>query len=123
MRLVNYGVGEICDRLTILALKILYATEAKKETKHFVDERNALLTQLRSREITGAWFEFCLELAAVNGRLWQSEDELREFRLGGRREDSPMPVAFRIQELNDRRAELIQVINKATGDHLGQEKV
>lgn len=125
MRLINFGMGEIVDRLTILALKIQYGTEAGKEIKHFVDERNALLVQLRSRETGGPWFEHCLELATINARLWQSEDELRVFRRPNVVMDAALAaeIAFRIQALNDRRAELVQLINKLTGDHRGIEKV
>ncbi len=128
MRLVNYGVGEIADRLTILSLKILYGTEQGKDTKHFLDERNALLAQVRTRELNGAWFEHVLELSAVNGRLWQAEDELRGLRVE-KAQNSSEPwetigdVAFRIQSLNDRRAELVSLINKLTGEHRGAEKL
>jgi hypothetical protein len=123
MRLINYGVGEIADRLTILSLKILYGTEAAKDTKHFLDERNALLAQLRSRELNGGWFEHVLELAAVNGRLWQSEDDLRGMRTAKLADGYAAELAFRIQGLNDRRAELVNLINKVTGEHRGDEKL
>jgi hypothetical protein len=140
LRLINYGPGEIADRLTILNLKQLYGKQAGKDVKHFVDERNALLAQLRSRELTGPWLEFMLELGAVNAALWQAEDELRGRRTDHARWERPdstgLPgtdekrrlveqggqIAFRIQEWNDRRAQLIEEINKATGDHLGSEK-
>lgn len=130
MRLINFGPGEIADRLTILALKVLHGSAAGKAVDHFEKERNALLAQIRSRELSGSWFEHVLELGAVNAALWQAEDLLREYRtttgdvltstahLGIVKD-----LAFRIQELNDRRAELIQMINVNTGDHVGAEKI
>lgn len=126
MRLINLGPGEITDRLTILALKILYAGQAEKPTEHFETERNALLVMLRGRTLNGAWFEQVLSLAAVNAALWRVEDEMRAFREEGqttKNRDDIIECAFRIQELNDERAKLIETINKATGDHLGSEKL
>lgn len=130
-RLVNIGVGEIVDRLTILALKILYAGQQGKTLDHFEQERNALLTMLRGRTLNGAWFEHILSLGAVNGALWQTEDALRGYRADDKGgvvakealwEDAAN-CAFRIQELNDQRAGLVEAINKLTGDHLGSEKL
>lgn len=126
MRLVNYGPGEIADRLTILALKILHGGAAGKAIDHFVQERNALLTQIRSRELNSAWFEYVLELGAVNAALWQKEDTLRGYRTekwGDLPHGEIVACAFRIQELNDRRAELVTLINTNTGDFVGAEKV
>lgn len=132
-RLVNFGPGEIADRLTILTLKILYGKAAGKDVVHFSSERNALLGLLRSRELGGSWFELVLELAAVNAALWQAEDELRGLRKGGGTGTTTYETAdyyktattcaFRIQDLNDQRAQLVGMINKATGDHLGEEKL
>ena len=124
MRLVNFGPGEIADRLTILSLKILHGAAAGKDTKHFLDERNALLTQLRGRELSGPWLEYTLELGAVNSALWQAEDEIRALRaLPVVSPTQALVIAFRIPTLNDRRAELVSLINQSTGDHLGEEKV
>lgn len=142
-RLVNLGVGEIVDRLTILALKLLYAAEQGKPVEHFSTERNALLVMLRGRELNGMWFEHTIGLGAVNGALWRTEDAIREWRekwkergpdssgLSGGPGDgykaatwpTIVAVAFRVQELNDQRAALIETINKLTGDHLGSEKL
>jgi hypothetical protein len=132
-RLVNIGPGEIVDRLTILALKILYGSQQNREVRHFETERNALLVMLRGRELNAGWFEHALGLATVNGALWQAEDAMRDHRQQERDvekigDGDPMlrdisRVAFRIQELNDERARLVEAINKLTGDHLGSEKL
>jgi hypothetical protein len=140
MRLVNVGPGELTDRLTILALKILHGSEAGKDVAHFETERTALLQQVRSRTLNGVWFEQVLQLGAVNAALWTAEDELRDLRaaeikrLG--KSDLPLfatltevelrpiaQVAFRIQALNDQRAALVQQINKDAGEATGQEKL
>jgi hypothetical protein len=133
MRLINYGPGEITDRLTILSLKILIGKEKGRDIDHFRSEQVSLLQQIRSRSLNGVWFEQVLELAAVNGQLWQAEDELRHYR-DVQHHDSivgdPMNyyagitrLAFRIQALNDRRAALITLINTNAGEAVVQEKI
>lgn len=125
-RLVNIGVGEIVDRLTILSLKILYSGQADKPIDHFENERTALMVMLRGRTLDGPWFEQVLALSAINGALWRAEDEMRTHREEGqttKNRDDIIECAFRIQELNDERARLVETINKATGDHLGSEKL
>lgn len=130
MRLVNYGAGEITDRLTILALKILIGSEQGKDTKHFQTERTALLTKLGAQTLNGAWFTHVLELGAVNAALWHAEEDLRGWRtpdpLINNSPGSLLIIAnlgMRIQALNDQRAALVQAINEKTGEHLGEEKL
>lgn len=127
-RLINFGTGEIVDRLTILSLKVLYGEQAGKDCTHFRNERNALLTMLNARNAFPSWYELGLELHAINAALWQAEDELRGYRQRDlvRADVAPSAVAecaFRIQTLNDQRATLIAAINAKTGDNLGAEKL
>ena len=128
MRLVNYGPGEIADRLTILALKIVAGEEAGKDVKHFRDERNALLVKLNAQKNVDC-LEELIELGAINARIWQTEDELRRWRsptsgaITATDADTIRKLAFRAQELNDRRAELIAKVNREAGEYFGAEKV
>lgn len=126
MRLVNCGPGEWSDRLSILSLKILVGQEQQKDITHFRTEQTALLTSIRARTLNGTWFEQVLELAAVNSLLWHAEDDLREYRAKGQTKantDEIVELAFRIQELNDRRAGLVQDINVRAGETAGMEKL
>lgn len=127
MRLVNYGVGEVADRLTILSLKLLFGGEAGKDITHFRNEQTVLFKTLSARLLNAESLKAVLELAAVNAALWHAEDDLREMR-GHDREPTPSEViaklAFRIQQLNDTRAGLVGAINKSSGDGAaGLEKV
>lgn len=129
-RLHNPGPGEILDRLTILALKIVYGTQAGRDTTHWKAEQETLADTfwlgtpgtLTVRVRGLQW----MELAAVNAAIWQAEDEMRGYRdsfIG----DAPIPqdtqiaaglCGCRIQYLNDRRAELVTLINSNAGvDH------
>ena len=127
-RLINYGLGEVLDRLTILDLKILAAGDAGQPIDHWRNEQAVLLTQVQTRLLLGttAWIELGLRLAMINGLLWHAEDDLRACRnlpLDVAITESSSRIAFRIQDLNDRRSQLITQINQLTGEHLGPEKV
>lgn len=123
-KLVNYGAGEISDRLTVLALKILFGTEAGKDVSHFRNEQTVLLTQIHARTLNGVWFDAYTGLAAVNAALWHAEDDLRAMRRSGTPNTDDIAVlAFRIQSLNDQRAALIARINSDAGDTVGTEKL
>lgn len=135
MRLVNYGLGEILDRLSILALKISYGADTGADLSSFGRERAALLPKVNGRASAGKAFELYCELAVVNARLWQAEDALRELRDQARVADDGgaslapalAPLGFRlacrIQQLNDQRAEIIRVVNAEVGDDASYEKV
>lgn len=128
MRLLDYGLGEILDRLSILALKIANGESAGKDVAHFRRERSKLLP-LTATKVDGVVFEAYAELAVVNGRLWEAENRLRQWRR--EIEQGPlsatsldvMNTAFEIQALDDRRAALIQMINDTTGAPAGVEKL
>lgn len=123
-RLVNFGLGEVCDRLSILALKILFGELKGVDVGHFQRERAALLPKLAASS-AGRWTEHYIDLAAVNAALWQAEDELRVFRNAGEGKSHASEIAacaFRIQDWNDQRASLIQQINALVGDAV-QEKL
>ena len=131
-RLTNPGIGDIVDRLTILSLKILSGTEQGKDTAHWRNEQVILLSQIRARTLDGPWFPLALDLAAVNGMLWHAEDDLRALRQIDLAQDSEATrqgeataarTGFRIQELNDRRAGLIESINQISGDDPAPEKL
>lgn len=126
-RLINPGIGEVSDRLTILTLKVLAGSGQGKEVAHFEAERSLLLTKIHARTLNAMWFDAYTELAAVNGLLWHAEDDLRIWREGGPLYTGPQletirQLAFRIQALNDRRAELVMQINKEAGDGDAKEK-
>jgi len=130
VRLINPGAGEVADRFTVVALKILFGEAAGKDVGHFRNEQVVLLTKLNSREV-GPWLGQLVELSAVNAALWHAEDDLRAYRpLDAIPATNTIEfyravvqLAFRIQELNDHRARLVGEINKAAGDDTGREKL
>ena len=123
MRLINPGPGEYCDRLSILALKIAYGTDQGRSVDHFQKEWAVILPKLTAGSLHGPFLETYTQLVVVNARLWREEDVLREYRQAGRVCVEAAEVAFGIQALNDERARLVQLINQATGNHVGEEKI
>lgn len=121
-RLHNPGPGEILDRLTILALKVTYGKLAGIGTAHWTEEQTALADQLwntppgaGASRIRGVQW---MELAAINAALWQAEDNLRRERDTQAYVSQSVviaQIAITIQKLNDRRAELVTLINANAG--------
>jgi hypothetical protein len=119
MRVLNPGPGEIVDRLTVVARKIV---EGGERAKHFEVEMEELVLYWSKtvEDVDSVMANFATAsylLAATNAAIWQREDELRYYSNEG---DIDMPIviakiAFRIQELNDQRAELVKKINAAAG--------
>jgi hypothetical protein len=127
--LLNPTVGDLCDRLSILALKRLHGSAAGKDVSHFQREWAGLLAKIHGRQLNGAWFEHVLDLAAVNAKLWTLTDEMRDYVITQRVAAQLLPEAGQVAKCgmsimlaNDRRAELIQTINELTGDTTTTEK-
>lgn len=133
MPLLDPGPGEIWDRLTILSLKITQKGLDGTPVDHWERERKSLMPLVRMWQVHDGTpegqfrFEQLLELGAVNGALWQKEDELRFLR------DHPSithqsitadlaRVGVAIQRLNDRRAYLVSILNTNAGVVRGSEK-
>lgn len=128
-RLHDPGPGEILDRLTILALKALYGKQAGRDTTEWVRETEALGKQISPDLSTRVLLQL-LDLAAVNAALWQAEDDIRRYRTEGVQHRDGVTFhaevgrcAMQIQALNDRRAELITLININTGIERPSDKV
>ena len=119
---VPVSVGEVVDKVTILEIKSARISDEAK-----LRNIRAELDQLRpmvsggvfdSAEVT-ALFD---GLRAVNGELWDIEDNIRAEEAAGRFGDRFVELARAVYVTNDRRAELKKKINLATGSDLVEEK-
>jgi hypothetical protein len=116
MRLIHPSPGELLDRKTILHLKIQAGRRQGVGVAHFEQELKMIDAALAD------WFgknpgadrraydEAARELAEVNGKLWDAEDEVRA--LARNAKDRLAELAKWIPELNDRRADLVQGVNR-----------
>ena len=119
MGLMNPSPGELVDRKTILRLKIAAGQRRKVGVGHFQKELELIEAALAEwfRKSAGADQGACDEatggMAEVNQKLWHAEDEVRALTRSER--DRLAELAKLIPELNDRRAELVQQVNRVFG--------
>ena len=119
---VPVSVGEVVDKVTILEIKSERISDQAK-----VANVKAELDSLRPL-VSGGVFDsaevvdLTNGLRAVNGELWDIEDDIRAEEAAGRFGDRFIELARAVYVTNDRRAELKKKINLATGSQLVEEK-
>jgi Family of unknown function (DUF6165) len=116
------AIAELIDKITILEIKVERFTDPAK-TKNARTEL-ALLTERRDREIssTSALRTLAANLKAVNERIWELEDAIRDCE---RRSDfGPgfVRIAREIYKTNDRRAAVKRRINLEFDSAIVEEK-
>lgn len=108
--------GELVDRKTILHLKIEAGRRKQVDVGHFQEELRQIEAALDEwfrkspGADRGAFEEASRGLADVNQQLWHAEDEVRA--LPGDERERLAGLAKLIPALNDRRAELVQQVNR-----------
>lgn len=120
--LVPISVGELLDKLTILELKAAAIDGAERRAN--VLRELAALDLVRRREIPPSAELDALsdQLRAVNRRLWQTEDRLRQCERDGLFGAAFIELARGVYRDNDRRALLKRQINQLTGSDIVEEK-
>jgi len=116
------AVGELIDKISILEIKIERFTDPAKI--HNVRIELDLLVQRRDRAIlpTEALALLAAELKAINERIWDLEDAIRDCE---RRNDfgtNFVTLARRIYRTNDERAAVKRRINVECGSEIIEEK-
>ena len=119
---VPVSVGEVVDKVTILEIKSARITDPGK-----LRNITAELDSLRPLVIGGIFerdevVTLTDALRAVNGELWDIEDDIRAEEAAGRFGDRFIELARAVYITNDRRADLKKAINLATGSALVEEK-
>lgn len=119
---VPVSVGEVVDKVTILEIKAARIADVDK-----LRNISAELEALRPLVSGGVFDSDELRtltdgLRAVNGELWDIEDDIRAEEAAGRFGDRFIELARAVYVTNDRRAELKKQINLATGSDLVEEK-
>ena len=119
---VPIATGELIDKITILEIKAARISDAAKTAN--VGVELALLLARRDEALAPdpVLDRLAARLKAVNERLWDLEDQIRDCE---RRQDfgpSFVNVARSIYRANDQRASLKREINVASGSKLMEEK-
>ncbi len=120
---VEVSNGELLDKISILELKLLKIEDKNKLTnvqKEF-DILNPLAKKL-FEQFGGQLQNHYLELANINGQLWDIEDWIRECEQRKDFGHEFIQLSRSIYVTNDRRSEVKKIINIVTNSGLIEEK-
>ena len=121
--LVEISNGELLDRISILELKILKIEDKEKLVnihKEF-NILNPLVIELFENH-DGQLQNHYLELAKINGELWNIEDWIRDCEREKRFDKEFVELARSVYITNDKRCEVKKLINILTSSGLVEEK-
>ena len=116
---IEVSNGEIADKLTIIEIKLeRIKDEAKLVNLHNEFEvLDAAVSKIISKED-----DLYKELLAINKKLWDIEDRIRELEKAKTFNDEFIEVARAVYFTNDKRSDVKRLINEATGSNLIEEK-
>ena len=119
---VEIAPGELIDKITILQIKNERITEPEKLANVRVELDTLLATRDRTIEPSAELTELTAELKAVNERLWQIEDGIRDCERNADFGPQFIELARAVYHSNDLRANLKRRINVLLGSRLIEEK-
>ena len=120
---IEVSNGELLDKISILELKLLKIEDKEKLVniqKEF-DVLNPLCVKLFEK-FGGQLQNHYLELARINGLLWDIEDWIRDCEREKRFDAEFIQLARSVYVTNDQRSEVKKIINVLTGSGLVEEK-
>jgi len=124
--MVPASVGDVVDRLTILNIKFERLAADDPRRAHVANERQRLreaLTQQCGFDIDELFSRQPVrELADINGKLWDVEDDIRRCLAEEDFGEEFIRLARAVPELNDRRSALKYEINRRTGSEIVEVK-
>ncbi len=119
--LVPVSPGELLDKITILRIK----------AARIADDAKLANVRLELELLERTWLEACAgvefgdeerALRAVNERLWDIEDRIRDKEAGGSFDQEFIELARSVYLANDERAAVKRRVNLALGSRLVEEK-
>ena len=120
---IEVSNGELLDKISILELKLLKIEDEDKlvNIKKEFETLNPLCVKLFEK-FGGQLQNHYLELARINGLLWDIEDWIRDCEREKRFDEEFIQLARSVYVTNDQRSEVKKLINKTTGSDLVEEK-
>jgi hypothetical protein len=114
--------GELIDRLTILEIKRAKIRDSVK--LHNVNQAYESLNELLRAKVplTPRLTDLINELASINKKLWEAEDDLRDFERRQIFDDRFIQIARSVYVSNDHRSELKREIDELLNSPLIEEK-
>ena len=120
---IEVSNGELLDKISILELKLLKIEDKEKlvNVQKEFEELNPLCQKL-FEQFDGQLQNHYLELASINGLLWDIEDWIRDCEREKRFDEEFIQLARSVYATNDRRSKVKKIINTITGSKLTEEK-
>ena len=120
---IEVSNGELLDKISILELKLLKIEDEDKlaNIKKEFETLNPLCVKLFEK-FGGQLQNHYLELARINGLLWDIEDWIRDCEREKRFDEEFIQLARSVYVTNDQRSEVKKLINITTGSDLVEEK-
>ena len=120
---IEISIGELLDKISILELKLLRIQDEKKlfNVKKEFETLNPLVQELFEK-YDGQLQNHYLELAKINGQLWDIEDWIRDCEREKRFDKEFVELARSVYITNDKRSEVKKLINIMTESGLVEEK-
>jgi|TARA_A100001011_G_C14282539_1_gene832212 hypothetical protein len=111
---IRISNGELLDRISILELKMLRVEDPAKLAivKREFLEINPLCVSLFTKNDSSLQMLY-LELANINGQLWNLENQVRDFKI---KDKQFIKSSRKIFQLNQTRNQIKNDINSITGD-------
>ena len=121
--LVEISNGELLDKISILEIKILTIEDKDKliNIQKEFDALNPLVVELFENH-DGQLQNHYLELAKINGELWDIENWIRDCEHAKRFDKEFVELARSVYITNDKRCEVKKLINILTSSGLVEEK-
>ena len=121
--LVEVSNGELLDKISILELKMLKIEDEEKlvNVKKEFETLNPLVVSLFEKYDSQLQNHY-LELAKINGELWDIEDWIRDCEREKRFDKEFVELARSVYITNDKRCEVKKLINIETSSGLVEEK-
>jgi hypothetical protein len=120
---IEVSNGELLDKISILELKMLKITD-KEKLDNILTEFNSLnpLCVVLFEQFGSEIQKLYLQLAEVNGKLWDIEDWIRDCERENRFDKEFIELARSVYITNDKRSKLKKEINILTESILTEEK-
>ena len=121
--LVEISNGELLDKISILELKLLKVEDKEKliNVKKEFEVLNPLVVDLFENNDSQLQNHY-LELAKINGELWDIENWIRDCEREKRFDKEFVELARSVYITNDKRSEVKKIINLITSSGLVEEK-
>ena len=116
--LVEVSIGEVLDKISILAIKLSKITDTEK-LRNVSKELKALTSAIPKGMLEDPLYE---KLCGVNMRLWEIEDDIRECERIGNFNLDFIRLARAVYHRNDERAAIKKEINLKYNSDIIEEK-